>query len=295
MTENVPTPAGWQQPRFSVVVPALDEAAVLAGCLDSLAGQDLAGRVEVIVVDNGSTDATSEVARAHGAVVVAEPRRGVCYARQRGLEVATGSVVVSTDADTTFAPGWLATIDATFRQHPGAVAVAGPCVYVDGPRWSVLWQRAIFGAVAWWARRSGYVGYVTATNLAFRRESFDGYDTRLTQGGDELDVLRRLRRRGPVVFTAGNPTFTSARRLRRGLLYNVVVSLGFYYLLGYLVNRLTGRTLLGTAPAVRPPSARDGSSPRPATPRRGPRVAVGAAVLTGLVLVMGMAWRGGLG
>jgi glycosyltransferase involved in cell wall biosynthesis len=68
----------------SIVVPALNEARLIGGCLDSLAQQDYPGRLDVIVVDNGSTDATADVARDRGARVFVERRRGVCHARHRG-------------------------------------------------------------------------------------------------------------------------------------------------------------------------------------------------------------------
>jgi glycosyltransferase involved in cell wall biosynthesis len=245
------------QPRFSVVVPAFNEEAVLGTCLDSLAAQAYPGHVEVIVVDNASTDMTATLAGEHGARVVHEPRRGVCFARQRGLAAATGEIVVTTDADTVVPPGWLQRIDDQFQERPGAVAVAGPCVYASGPWWSGVWTWLLFGVVALVAAVTGRVLYVTATNLAFYRAAFDGYDTRLTQGGDELDALRRLRRRGEVVFVRRNPTFTSARRLARGLVHTLVVSLCFHYLLGYLVNRVTRRAVVGTAPAFRPVEPED--------------------------------------
>lgn len=246
---SLPEPAA---PRFSIVIPALNEEAVLGDCLESLALQQSAHGVEVIVVDNGSTDQTAAVARRHGARVVTEPRPGVCHARQGGLASATGEIVVTSDADTTFAPGWLQSIDDQFRRDANVVAVAGPCVYVGGPWWSRVWASLLFGAIAALARVTGRVFYVTATNLAFYRSAFESYDTRLTQGGDELDVLRRLRRRGRVVFVNRNATRTSARRLQRGLVYTLLVSLCFHYLLSYTVNRVSRKTLLGTAPAFRP-------------------------------------------
>ena len=260
-----PEPPLGPRPRFSVIVPAFNEETVLAGCLDALAAQTFAGPVEVIVVDNASTDGTAALAKRCGAQVVHEPQAGVCFARQRGLEVATGEIVVTTDADTTCPPGWLQEIDGQFRRRPDAVAVAGPCVYVDGPWWSKPWARLLFGLVAVFASLTGRVVYVTATNLAFYRRDFSGYDTRLTQGGDELDVLRRLRRSGAVVFAGLNPTYTSSRRLQRGLLYSVVVSLCFGYLLGYVVNRVARRPVVGSAPVFRVPGR---AAPAPAAGTR---------------------------
>ena len=87
-------------PRFSVVIPAYNEADYLPAALRSLRAQDFPGAVEVIVVDNGSTDGTADLARRLGARVVEEHAPGVCAARQRGTLAARGEIVVSTDADT---------------------------------------------------------------------------------------------------------------------------------------------------------------------------------------------------
>ncbi len=242
-----------RRPRISVIVPALNEEAMLGACLHALRDQTYPGEVEIIVVDNGSIDHTAEVAAAHDAIVLCERRSGVCSARQCGLMAATGEVVVSTDADTTFAPSWLATIESRLAQHPEAVGVAGPCVFVDGPWWGAAWTRVLFGPVALIARVTQRTIYVSAANLAYRRDAFDGYDARLTHGGDELDVLRRLRRRGRVLFDSGNPVFTSSRRLNLGLIHSLVVSLGYHYLLGYVVNRVTQHPVVGSAPQIRAP------------------------------------------
>lgn len=239
-------------PRFSVVVPAFNESACVADCLRSLANQDFAGTYEVIVVDNNSTDRTAAIARSLGATVVHEERPGVCAARQAGTALARGEIVVSTDADTTFDPTWLSRIDRAFSRHPACVAVAGPCRFAKGrPLWGALYPHLLFGLVALVRLVTGRVFYVTATNIAFRKGAWSGYDTRLTQGGDELDLLRRLQAKGKVVFDIGNPTFTSPRRLNQGLLYNIVVTFLFYYLLAYWLNRLLGRPILGTAPTFR--------------------------------------------
>ena len=238
-------------PRYSVVIPAYNEEASIGACLDSLAAQDFAGAVEWIVVDNNCTDRTADIARSRGARVVHEERPGVIWARQAGFAAAGGDYIITTDADTTFPITWLREIDAACRANPEAMLVAGPCTYVDGPVWGPWVTRLLFGAVTSWHRRTGRVFYVTATNLCFRRDRFDGYDTTLTQGGDELAVLHAQRTKGPVIWLGDNATLTSSRRLDRGLVYNVVISFGYYYLLGYYLNHLTGRRIMGMAPAIR--------------------------------------------
>jgi len=238
--------------RFSVVVPAYNEAASLPAALTSLRRQDVgADQFEIIVVDNGSDDDTPAIARSYGARVVVEPRRGVCDARQAGVDAALGEFVVSTDADTTHPADWLRRIDLGLRSRPDAVAIGGPCRYADPPWWGRVFPLIGFALVAATSRLRGRPSHLTATNVAFRRNGFPGYDTRLTQGGDEVDLLRRLVVWGPVLWDSGNEVVTSARRFRRGLLHTLVISYGYYYALSSVVNRIAGRRVIGVAPAVR--------------------------------------------
>jgi glycosyltransferase involved in cell wall biosynthesis len=239
------------QMRFSIIVPAYNEAAYLGRALDSLLHQDYTGRYEVIVVDNNSTDGTAAIASQYGVPVVKEPQQGICAARQRGVDCAKGEIIISTDADTTQPPDWLRTIDARFTESDSVVAVAGPCRYQDPSWWAKAFPILLFGLVAKVYALTGFVFYVSATNIAFRRTAFPGYDLRLTQGGDELDLVRRLRRRGHVGWERQNVVTTSARRLQRGLLYNIFVSFFVYYLLAYWFNRLSQRQTFGMAPAFR--------------------------------------------
>ena len=239
------------QMRFSIIVPAYNEAAYLGRALDSLLHQDYNGRYEVIVVDNNSTDGTAAIAAQYGVPVVKESQQGVCAARQRGVDCANGEIIISTDADTTQPPEWLRTIDARFTESDNVVAVAGPCRYQDPSWWAKAYPVLLFGLVAKVYALTGFVFYVSATNIAVRRTAFPGYDLRLTQGGDELDLVRRLRRRGHVSWQRQNVVTTSARRLQRGLLYNVFVTFFVYYLLAYWFNRLSRRQTFGMAPAFR--------------------------------------------
>ena len=133
-----------------------------------------------------------------------------------------------------------------------------------------MYGRLLFGAVDWIYRLTGRVWYVTATNLAFYRDRWPGYDVRLTQGGDELDLLRKLRKSGVVGYEHANTVCTSARRLRRGLAYNVVVTLLVYYVSAYLLNRVFGRPVVGSAPPCRRDPALARSWPA-AGGRDGPR------------------------
>ena len=239
------------QMRFSVIVPAYNEAAYLGQALDSLLHQDYDGTYEVIVVDNNSRDNTAAVASRYGVRVVHEPEQGVCAARQRGVDCARGEIIISTDADTTQPRNWLRTINARFTESAEVVAVAGPCRYKNPSWWAKAYPTLLFGLVAGIYALTGFVFYVSATNFAIRRTAFPGYDLKLTQGGDELDLLRRLRPRGEVSWERQNVVTTSARRLQRGLLYNFFVTFLVYYVLAYWLNRLSQRQTFGMAPAFR--------------------------------------------
>ena len=83
--------------RVTVILPALNEAAALPTTLVTFPRE-----VDLLVVDNGSTDQTAAVAAAHGAQVVHEPRRGFGAACWAGVKAAPGEVLVFADADGSF-------------------------------------------------------------------------------------------------------------------------------------------------------------------------------------------------
>ncbi len=104
MGEQTSQPSADAVPGISVVIPCLDEASSIGAVIDAaLAGTAKAGAVgEVLVVDNGSTDRSAEIARAHGARVVAEKQRGYGAALRRGFREARGVILVMADGDLTY-------------------------------------------------------------------------------------------------------------------------------------------------------------------------------------------------
>jgi glycosyltransferase involved in cell wall biosynthesis len=96
-------PATSRLPAVSVVVAAYNEAEVLAECLDSLLAQTM-DAMEVLVVDDGSTDRTVEVATSRGVPVKSLEHRGAARARNIGASMARGRVIVFVDADLRLAP-----------------------------------------------------------------------------------------------------------------------------------------------------------------------------------------------
>jgi len=240
--------------RFSVVIPAFNESAYLGRALESLKLQTYPqDAFEVIVVDNNSTDDTALLASRLGAKVVSEKKVGVCSARQAGTKVARGEIIISTDADTTFPKNWLESFDKAYQKHPKALAVSGSLRFHRPPIWG-FYIYILFGLVGLYQRLTRRVWYVSACNLSFKKTAWEAageYNTSLTQAGDELDLLRRLKKQGRIVFKNKIRVVTSSRRLREGFLYNFIVSLLIFYLGDYYLSRLTGRSILGSVPSIR--------------------------------------------
>ena len=111
-------------PPFAVtaLVPAHNEESVIAKTLTSLSVVDWPD-LEVIVIDDGSVDATAEIAEAHGARVIRQSQSGKATALNTGIADAAGDVVVVIDADTVLEPDFLRWVLPYFSD-PGVVAVA---------------------------------------------------------------------------------------------------------------------------------------------------------------------------
>ena len=109
---------------ISVVIPCRNDAPMLAVCLDALDAQTLRP-LEVIVVDNESSDDSRSVAIAHGARVVAARGGGIPNATAAGMDAARGEIIARLDADSRPAPDWLERIDADLQSGTGWSAVTG--------------------------------------------------------------------------------------------------------------------------------------------------------------------------
>jgi uncharacterized protein len=191
------------RPRLSVIIPTVDEEDALRATLPAA----LALGDEVIVSDGGSRDATVDVARQAGAVVV-EGAAGRGGQLNRGAAAATGDVLLFLHADTLPAP-------ATRQQIDDAVA-AGCGAGGSLLRFDVAGPLLRFGA-GWINRRTALLRLPLGDQAQFTtRQAFDEV------GGfrdwpilEDLDLMRRLKRRHRVAVLPGLVT-TSSRRFRRG-------------------------------------------------------------------------------
>ena len=117
------TPAA---PRISVVIPAFNAELYLAEAIQSVLAQGIPG-IQVVVVDDGSTDGTAAVAAAFGAQValICRPNAGIGAARNAGVERAAGNLLAFLDADDVWPAGSLAGRLAVLDADPGADGVFG--------------------------------------------------------------------------------------------------------------------------------------------------------------------------
>ncbi len=157
---------------LSVVIPARDDARFLERALECLDAQTRRPD-EVIVVDNGSTDDTAAVARAHGARVLSEPVQGILRATAAGFDAATGVVLARIDADSAPPADWLERVEHAFLKPDAPTSYTGPGAFYG------------LSSAGAWAGRTFYLGgYVTwmtlflghaplfGSNFAMRRDAW---------------------------------------------------------------------------------------------------------------------------
>lgn len=210
---------------ISFVVPAFDEQVLISACLESIIREYHRTDVpmEIIVVDNGSTDRTCVIVMGLMESVAGFPsvplrlvheyRKGVVHARQRGARFARYDLIACVDADNTLPEGWLRAAFAAMAD-PNIVCASGPAIYTEmGP---------VVRALSW-----GFYGLARAAhkflgpmvqggNYLIRRSAFEragGYDLNYEFFGEDTATARRLARVGQVILVPGMWCHFSGRRM----------------------------------------------------------------------------------
>jgi glycosyltransferase involved in cell wall biosynthesis len=196
-------------PTITVVTPSFNAAATIEETLRSVREQDYP-HVEHVVVDGGSTDGTVEILeRAEGVRYVSEPDRGLSHAMNKGVAMASGSIVGWLNADDVYLPGALRAVGEAFAARPEAEWATGRCRIIDGDGQEIRkgatayknfflrrYSRPLYltqnfiSAPATFARREAYARHPFREDYAMSMD----YDVflQLAQAGDPIVLDREL-------------------------------------------------------------------------------------------------------
>jgi len=194
------------RPAITVVVPTRGRAAYLEVTLDSLKRQRTRIPYEVLVVDDGSTDATPEVAARHGARLIRhEERRNANAARNTGVRETDAELLAFLDDDVYVPPGWLDALMEGIERYPDAEAFGGPIhARFEGNAPRACGREAPPITALDLGTDDREAEMVWGANFAMRRaaiERIGGFDeSRGRLHGDEEDWLLRLRAAGGTIM-----------------------------------------------------------------------------------------------
>ncbi len=215
------------KPILSIVVPAYNEEKTIARTLESLADQRTKTPIEVIVVNNNSTDKTVEEASKFkdklNLRIVTEETQGIGPTKARGGEEAKGEFVAVIDADTLVHPRWVDTAMKYF-EDPTVVGVTGPWRMTGLPRHRAFILKAV-QKIAMLPIRIFFGDWsLNGMNMVMRKSAYDkvgGIDATLSSHED-LELAMRLRGVGRIVYADDLWVNTSGRRYKYGLIRGVL-------------------------------------------------------------------------
>jgi GT2 family glycosyltransferase/glycosyltransferase involved in cell wall biosynthesis len=180
--------------QTSIIIPVFNKAEFTAQCLDSLVKELDFSQVEIIVVDNASSDNTEEVLARFAEfvrVISNERNSGFVDACNQGAAAAKGKYLVFLNNDTVVLPGWLERLVETIEAEPAVGAVGSMFIYPDGSlqeAGGIIWRNGEAHHYGWSAspqdRRFSFareVDYCSAASLLIKKEVFDqlgGFDRR---------------------------------------------------------------------------------------------------------------------
>lgn len=218
---------------FSIIIPAYNEQNYIAQCLESIKSLRIpyGESLEVIVVNNTSTDKTEEVAQVAlpEAKIIKEPEKGLTRAYNRGAREAKGEILVFVDADMILSPDHLEKVFKEFKKDPKLVALSGPCIWKDGGVLCDFVTRFIFFFIAMPAEiifnRCLNIGASIASgNSAVKKEFFNkagGFNENIFYGL-ESEFAIRIRKFGKVRFRRRLEAESSARRFKKEGLFLIL-------------------------------------------------------------------------
>jgi len=202
---------------ISIIIPARNEEAYLPDCLAAIDAQTTEKNLEVIVVDNGSTDKTALIAEGHGVHVVYESKPGVGHARAHGTRIAHGMYVLHIDADTRLPNTYIEEALLRFEKDPNLVCLGGRMRWYDAGKIAnsiALVSHMLLVPLIRMVTR-GSLGPI-GNNMMFRKDVYDktsGFDTD-ANFGEDADIAKKLHTFGKVKLDVSLVCDVSVRRFK---------------------------------------------------------------------------------
>ena len=178
--------------KISVIIPAHNEERYIASTIESIKAQRYPSEyVQIIVVDNNSTDKTKELAQKAGATVIDCPHGLVGAVRNKGVSHSDGAILAFIDADCEAPPNWLSTAVSHLDQS-GLGAIGGPCLLPQ----RTTWVERTFTTTPKLSENE--VQRLAGSSMIVRRSDFEaiaGFDESLSAGEDD-EISARIRSSG---------------------------------------------------------------------------------------------------
>ncbi len=246
---------------ISVVVITFNERENIRDCLDSLMALDYPeDKYEILVVD-ASEDETPQIVHEYRKVRLIRSVKGFSQQKNVALREASFDILAFTDADCIVAPDWLKVIDGAFRDEKvsaiGGNAFPPPQTSRFG-KWTACVGHPAGGSIGFDAnvkRTEQGVAFVAGCNSAFRKKALlevGGFDPRFQDGGEDVDISRRLRARGFFLDYVPQLTVYHKTRdsLKAFLKWNVQVGITKYNLYEPSLPKIIGQPFFPLWPAL---------------------------------------------
>lgn len=204
-----------RHPLISIIIPAHNEQDYIRPTLEA-AGRQTFGDYETLVVANGCTDQTVNVAREFCDRLIVMPERGLSRARNLGARAACGKILVFLDADTLLEPHTLEVIAQRFTPRDAAGTLKG-CP--DTSRPSYLLMYAVKNFQHRWRLHEGSSGVILCWREHFLASG--GFDETL-HVTENSELISRLRAYGNYTFISESAVTTSMRRYENGGLFRMI-------------------------------------------------------------------------
>jgi GT2 family glycosyltransferase len=194
--EPLPPPIA-NPPKVSVVICAFNAERTMEACCESLTKLRYAP-LEIIVVDDGSTDRTAEIAARYPFRLIRQENKGLSVARNVGIEAATGEIVAYTDSDCVADPDWLTYLVGAMLRHDW-VACGGPNLSPPEPSLVPACVAVAPGGPTHVLVHDDVAEHIPGCNMAFRKSALLAvgmFDPQYTSAGDDVDLCWRLQNQG---------------------------------------------------------------------------------------------------